>query len=441
MTNFVFQSPNHSLAFNFDTYNLKYKFNFKNKINTKIDELYDCYLNNNFQQLNKQLQNLYKNNAIFLTDEDCQNTIKYFNKLLVIRNFIKKRLFCSSQSTNDWKIINYEDLLLTKFTSNDTNLIFVPDYLNKHLYAFRVSELLNLYKYALYNVDNDFPRPLPVKNPYTGSSFTLTQHTYIYRHLLKYYCKKNKILPEHFILFKNSYFDPQLFYNKYHIILHYNAINDYTNSLSLDSWLFNMMDFVCDKKYFCPTCFKKCKHVRHLFNNTLQLFLLNDNGIYIYGSGIDQFKDISKKNNLYFPKNHKIRHRPVRRIIRNGRRYSSSIRINDPTENIVTNYIANIDTNSQAESAANIDTNSQAESATNMDIDSQVESIANIDSNSQVASATNMDIHTSQLESSANVNENSNLHYPIQDIVRHTLYDIIDHINGQGIINSSEFVN
>ena len=45
------------------------------------------------------------------------------------------------------------------------------------------------------------------------------------------------------------------------------------------------MEFVCNKKYFCPTCFKKCKHVRQLFSNTLQLFLLNDNGIYIYGTG------------------------------------------------------------------------------------------------------------------------------------------------------------
>jgi len=441
MSNFIFESPDNNLSFNFDNYDLKYQFNFKNKINKKIDELYGCYLNNNYQELNKQLQNLYNHNTIFMSDNDCHNTIKYFNKLLVIRNFIKKRIYFSTQSKNDWKIINYQDLLLTKFKACDTNIIFVPNYLNKHLYVFRISELLAIYKYSLYNCEDDFPQPLPVKNPYTGEKFTLAQNIYIYRTLLKYYCKQNKILPECFILFKNSYFNSQLFYNKYHIILHYNAINNYINSLPYDTWLFNIVEFLNNEKFFCLKCFRKYKYVRNLFNNTLQLFMLNDNGIYIYGNGLHQFIKIAKNNNLYFPDNHEFIHRRirrVRRIIRHGRRYTpSSIQSNTPNEHIINNYISNITANIDSNIDSNIDPNIDANIDSNIDsnidpnIDSNID--PNIDANIDTNIVANIDSNID-----ANTSENIALNNTIHAIVHHILYDIVDCINGHGVINSSE---
>ena len=332
MTSFYFDPSPGNISFDFMTYNSKYKFNFKPKILSHLSNLFDYYLTYNFTELNHNLNDLYKSDVVFLTDEDCANIIDYFNKILLIRNFIKKRLFFSRQSKSDWKIINTEDLSLTKFNSDDNNLIFVRDYSTKSLYVFRINELMSLFKYSLYNNDDEFPMPIPIKNPYTGTPFNITQNIYIYNFILKYYCKINKSLPEYFLLFKNSYFNTTNFYNKYHVILHFNAINQYVKSMSYNDWLFNLVEEVINNTFFCLKCFKKKRNLRHIFSNTLQLFLLNQNNIYTYGDAIDEFITICKQNNLYFPKNHKLSHRVQRRIIRNGRTYRSVI---NPPEFIV----------------------------------------------------------------------------------------------------------
>ena len=180
MTSFYFEPSPGNISFDFMTHNSKYKFNFKPKILSHLSNLFDYYLTYNFTELNHNLNYLYKSDVVFLTDEDCADIIHYFNKILLIRNFIKKRLFFSRQSKSDWKIINTEDLSLTKFKSDDNNLIFVRDYNTRSLYVFRINELMSLFKYSLYNNDDEFPMPISTKNPYTGTPFNITQNIYIY---------------------------------------------------------------------------------------------------------------------------------------------------------------------------------------------------------------------------------------------------------------------
>ena len=95
MTSFYFDPSPGNISFDFMTYNSKYKFNFKPKILSHLSNLFDYYLTYNFTELNHNLNDLYKSDVVFLTDEDCANIIDYFNKILLIRNFIKKRLFFS----------------------------------------------------------------------------------------------------------------------------------------------------------------------------------------------------------------------------------------------------------------------------------------------------------------------------------------------------------
>ena len=298
MSGFRFDPPNTKINYNFLLSNLKYKFNIKNKAAWHLDDMYTLYLNKNFDGLNKKLQKFYEGNVFFLLEEDCKLTL----------DFIRKKLFhihCDSL-----ELSNETDLSYNTINLRDDDILSLIN-CRKYKYCFRISEVLNLYKYALFNHDDEICEPVVVKNPYTGQNLSLKQHYIIYQDILEYYCKKNKCLPEFYVIFKNSYFDIKQFYCKYYVQLNYNAINNYVKDMDFRQWLFSICEYVSEQSFFCQKCFRKKANIRQIFSHSLQIFMLNDLDMFSYGDGLDNFIDICKKNSLYFPKNHNHSNRTV----------------------------------------------------------------------------------------------------------------------------------
>ena len=308
MSGFRFDPPNTKINYNFLLSNLKYKFNIKDKAAWYLDDMYTLYLNKNFDSLNKKLKKFYEGNVFFLLEEDCKFTLDCFRKIILIRNFIRKKLFhihCDSL-----ELSNETDLSYNTINLRDGDILSLVN-CRKYKYCFRISEVVNLYKYALFNHDDEISEPVVVKNPYTGKNLSLHQHYIIYQDILEYYCKKNKCLPEFYVIFKNSYFDIKQFYCKYYVQLNYNAINNYVKDMDFRQWLFSICEYVSEQSFFCQKCFRTKANIRQIFSHSLQIFMLNDLDMFSYGDGLDNFIDICKKNSLYFPKNHSHLNRTI----------------------------------------------------------------------------------------------------------------------------------
>jgi len=282
---------------------------FKEKIGSKLDEMITYYNKKQFIELNTLLHFMYNNTTVFFTESDCIETIDIFNKLLYIKYWLYK--YTKRSFLNPAILVNNIDLQLCQFSDSDKNTIRVN--CDNSIYTFRIYELLSIYMHSTTNLDYEIPKPLLPKNPYTNEEFTLKQHYVIYEALLNYYCALRRTLPEHYILFKNSYFDTTLFYKKYYVFLMYKTILVSVNTMSNREWLYEL-DSRCKMiKGYCKICLKKCKNARNIFKNVLELLMLNENDIWAFGSGRNEYIRIAKSNKLYFGKKHYIKHRIIRR--------------------------------------------------------------------------------------------------------------------------------
>ena len=310
-------------------YNGWFQFGYKLKIQSAIDKFINHVNNNEFSELNTELKNIYSNSAVFFSLEDCNQTINIFNKLCKIRRLFQKYIYNKHNSKEEWSIANMEDLEFTKFKSSDRNIIFVPDDKYRRLYAFRIRELIMLYKVSCEFMEDEYPKPIEPKNPYTNSIFTIKQHLTIYNILFKYYCKNNKPIPEIYILFKNSYFNTSLFNDKYNTYLYKRSTRIFVAKLSTKEWIDRMTDFCIDKKGFCFKCFSKLINVRNIFAGILELFILNENDIYSFGDADYEYNIVSEAHNLIMGPNHNIIHsRRIRaRLPNNSRGISNNIHI------------------------------------------------------------------------------------------------------------------
>lgn len=285
------------------------------KIKFKVTELFNNFRNKDFCLINNELYYLYNNTLTFFSPIDSYKIIKIYNRLILLKNFINKivskyiRLKLNKVYHKNWEISNKIDLSLNKFSSADNNIIFINDYNLKKIYSFRVSEIINIYKFSLEYNSEGTPQPINPKNPYTNQCFTLRQHYEIYNNLLKYYFKKYKTLPEIYVLFKNSYFSKDIFANKSIIYLVKKNTRIYVSNLTYNDWLHEINYFAEDIRGFCFSCFKKKKNIRYLCKNILELFILNENDIYYYGDALTEFKKVLIENSLLFQKNHEIVHR------------------------------------------------------------------------------------------------------------------------------------
>ena len=303
----------------------------KQNISSKVDLLIFCYSKMKFIELNTQLHYLYTASAVFFTEDDCKETVNIFNKLVYIRSWLYKYTKKSTLKTP--LLVNNIDLQLEEFKDSDKNVVTIN--CNKRVYTFRISELLSIYRHSTTNLDYDIPKPLLPMNPYTNEQFTLKQHYIIYDKLLDYYCGLRRTLPEHYMLFKNSYFNTGLFYKKYYVFLMYKTIRATVKNMTLREWLFEM-DRLCGViKTHCKICFNKLKNVRIIFANVLELWLLNESDIWVFGCGLDEYKRIAKSNKLYFKKKHYITHRLIKRA---GKSIHS---INSHTVNTMNRFLTN----------------------------------------------------------------------------------------------------
>tara|TARA_Y100000389_G_scaffold189473_1_gene213254 strand:- start:1531 stop:2751 length:1221 start_codon:yes stop_codon:yes gene_type:complete len=318
--------------------------------------------NNNYKKLNKELKYLHNRNTVFLTPYDCEFVINTFSKLTIIRHFLNKHVYSTlkKRKNKEINIINNQDLQFNDIHNYDKNIIKLEN--NSKIYQFRISEILAIYKFAVYNINSDYiiPEPITPKNPYTNEELTLRQQYIIYDKILDYYCKKGRSLPEHYILMKNSYFSTDKFKKKYYCYLIYKCAVTETNNLSEDDWFMNIDNYLGEYDHYCRICFKRTKNVRKIFSGILELFVLNEHDIFSYGDAISEYMKIAKNHNLIFDDKHEIMHR---RVVRARRRATWR---NNQT---ITNTSVNLDTeNITGDTAVNTTVNTTVN--TNEDVDS-----------------------------------------------------------------------
>lgn len=301
MSGFKFVPSNTNLKYNFILSNTTYKFSIKEIPARHLSELYSLYLDKRFDILNNKLNKVYTCNVFFLSEDDCKLVLNCFRKLLILRNFFRKKLFHINHKLLE--LANETDLSYNTINLKDDNILTLING-KKYQYAFRISEIMNLYRYSLFNHDDEISEPISVKNPYTGEILTKQQHYSIYERILEYYCNKKKSFPEFYTVFKNSYFHIPLFYCKYYVRLNFNAINNYVNEMTFRQWIFSLTEHVSDQSFFCQKCFREKKDVRQIFSNIVQIFMLNDIDMFSYGTGLDKFTKLCKIHSLYFRKNH-----------------------------------------------------------------------------------------------------------------------------------------
>ena len=146
MSGFKFDPTNTKLNYNFLLTNIKYKFSIKEKPAWHLNELYSFYLDKKFSDLNTRLEKFYSGNVFFLLEEDCKLVLNCFRKLILIRNFIRKKMFyidcnsleLSNETDLSYNTINLQDdnILNTKlvyeFLNIENNLKINIEYYNQH---------------------------------------------------------------------------------------------------------------------------------------------------------------------------------------------------------------------------------------------------------------------------------------------------------------------
>ena len=297
---FRFEEKNHTDITFIDKYKgwISKVINCKPAIQIVINRLLILKTTNNYKKLNKELRYLKNGTTIFLTPNDCQYVINIFNKFTLIRHFLNKYVYSPLKVKNykSKEIINSQDLQLQEFKPEDKNVIMIEN--KSKVYKFRISEILTIYKFAVYNIDSGYMIPQPVipKNPYTNEELTLRQQYILYEKLLDYFCKKGKTLPEHYILIKNSYFSTEKFKIKYYCYLIYKCALTETQNLSDDEWFMNIDNYLSEYSHYCRICFRKTKNVRKIFSGILELFILNEHDVYSYGDAEIEYLEIAKKH-------------------------------------------------------------------------------------------------------------------------------------------------
>lgn len=354
----------------------------KPAIQIVINRLLILKTSNNYKKLNKELKYLINGTTIFLTPYDCEFVLNTFNKITTIKHFLNKYVYptLKVKNINPKETINSQDLQFQEFTPLDKNIVTIEN--DSKIYKFRISEILTIYKFAVYNIDSNYmiPEPITPKNPYTNEELTLRQQYILYEKLLSHFCKKGKTLPEHYILMKNSYFSTEKFKIKYYCYLIYKCAITETQNLSDDEWFMNIDNYLCEYDHYCRICFRKTKNVRKLFSGILELFVLNEHDVYSYGDAENEYTKIAKKYGLLFDEKHEMTHRRISRA-RRPARWRPIQNTQEETETAPNN-------NTQNENQANTETdqfitNSDSENQSTTSSESESQSTTSSDSETQ----------------------------------------------------------
>jgi hypothetical protein len=344
----------------------------KPAIQIVINRLLILKTSNNYKKLNKELRYLRNGTTIFLTPYDCEFVLNTFNKITTIRHFLNKYVYSTLKvkNINPKETINSQDLQFQEFTPQDKNVVTIEN--DSKIYKFRISEILTIYKFAVYNIDSNYmiPEPIIPKNPYTNEELTLRQQYILYEKLLSYFCKKGKTLPEHYILMKNSYFSTEKFKIKYYCYLIYKCAITETQNLSDDEWFMNIDNYLCEYEHYCRICFRKTKNVRKLFSGILELFVLNEHDVYSYGDAENEYIKIAKKHGLVFDEKHEMTHRRISRA-RRPARWRPIQNTQEATETTSTNTTQHENQTNTETDQSTINSDSENQSTTNSDSENQ----------------------------------------------------------------------
>ena len=344
----------------------------KPAIQIVINRLLILKTSNNYKKLNKELRYLKNGTTIFLTPYDCEFVLNTFNKITTIRHFLNKYVYSTLKvkNINPKETINSQDLQFQEFTPQDKNVVTIEN--DSKIYKFRISEILTIYKFAVYNIDSNYmiPEPIIPKNPYTNEELTLRQQYILYEKLLSYFCKKGKTLPEHYILMKNSYFSTEKFKIKYYCYLIYKCAITETQNLSDDEWFMNIDNYLCEYEHYCRICFRKTKNVRKLFSGILELFVLNEHDVYSYGDAENEYIKIAKKHGLVFDEKHEMTHRRISRA-RRPARWRPIQNTQEATETTSTNTTQHENQTNTETDQSTINSDSENQSTTNSDSENQ----------------------------------------------------------------------
>ena len=300
-------------------------------LNGDLNQLINNLKLKNFHGISVIINSIYNKTRIFYRDNDYLVFEKFRRSIMIIKNFFSKLII-----KKNYNFINHQFLSLEPI-SNKQDVVELT-YKNG-TYRFTVNELINIYKFSLHSISDDFysnRKMEPPKNPYTNLPFSLKNNVIIYQQISKYFIKKQKMLPVYILSFKESYFHIEKFCLKNFSFLMSKSIKSYIEQSSYRLFLIDFFDMIESDDELVLTYCSKCYHkinLKKIFSHTLHLFFLNSNGIYIFGNYKKEYIITAKANNIYYGKDHSKLHFKNRKKLRlrtfHSRNRISSI--NSPT--------------------------------------------------------------------------------------------------------------
>ena len=303
--------------------NNRFNFNKKCKLNVSLNVVINDYINKllnfynmgDYLSIDYNLSKIVAQNIPFIYNKTHFIEISYkFRKIILIKNWIKKYKNRKNISKREWTDTNDRDLSLNDFSIGQ-NIFIYKNYKNKTIQRFTISEMVNIFKYSIFNNDifYSYPRPEIPRNPYTNNEFNTKDLILMYNFILERFSEKGKCLPEYIVILKNSYFDVEILLKKYHGYLCFYCAYEYIHSISDEKWTKRFKYFINMyaqiKRTSCITCILKIPNYRDIFNKVLILSELNTHGSFEYGDALLLYNSLQHKHNLLFKPDHHIEHR------------------------------------------------------------------------------------------------------------------------------------
>ena len=298
-------------------------------INHDIIKFINYYGTKQFDQLSVLIETVHTKTKAFYSDEMYETLWRLIDAVLRIKKFVGKHY---KRITSSIKYINTLSLELVPFNENMTELN-----INNNMYKFDTRNLIKLYKYNLYIVNEHYYLSgslSQIKNPYTNIPFTLKEHVILFEHIKDFYFKIKKVMPKYLYDFKNNYFNINLYQINNNPKILFHSVGNYLLNLDKDNLKTEFLNLIHSstflKKRYCSICFKKI-NIKKLFLNSIRLYILNSNSIYKYGMYEQEFIHICNINQIKLELKHHISHR---RIIKSRVRRRRDINHISPDINI-----------------------------------------------------------------------------------------------------------
>ena len=321
--------------------NIKVNLDFENYMkltgsNKKVNKL----------KLVRLLNMLNDRSMIFFMESDYNEISKYIESYQTIKRFIKKTRL---PKLNEKRYVNDASLLFIPFSEIE-HIIELP--IDENVYRFSCSDIVQIYNHSVKHLDekpyinSEIESP---KNPYTGIEFTLREHIIIYTQLQNYYKKLGKAMPSYISNLKECYFDTAKYFNKYYYYIMNRSVRSYLNGISENTFQAEFNEMIDSsfslQRHYCQKCYSRI-NIRELFLDTVKLFILNSNEIYVFGTYEQSFITVATANALLFDEKHQsMYHRKRIRARRTRLQRGRAIRRNTnnvPSVSFTTsNYVFN----------------------------------------------------------------------------------------------------